>query len=372
MTAPESTNDDGEKLADEAGSGDGVLGDDTATVDGPGPGEEVPSDATSSAAPAGDPPPGSSGGALEWLFARNALREARSAVQERDPERSRRLVQARKAIAYGDLILDPASPPQQGAGPEFALSLYRDALAWLLAVRTPDLPVTPASTDLPLVELSALSGDLATPDELAAIASWNVEGQSLLDQDATFERARRTKRILHALADRLDAEERTVARLKLRRNARVFTVFTAFAVVLAGIVFLVTIASRKPNLAKNKPWRASSSAGVCHPEKRQCTGTDTGIFFHTKEEDSPWVELDLGKPTPFTRTEIVNRLDCCSDRALPLVVEVSNDARTWKEVAKRTESFRTWNANVGQQNARYVRARVARKSVLHLEGFSVR
>jgi hypothetical protein len=104
----------------------------------------------------------------------------------------------------------------------------------------------------------------------------------------------------------------------------------------------------------------------------ECGGARSAMFFHTTEEDKPWVEIDLGAPQKFSRVEVVNREDCCPERAVPLVIEVSDDQKNWRDVARRTEVFREWETTFNQVSARYVRARVDRRSVLHLVRLTVR
>lgn len=96
------------------------------------------------------------------------------------------------------------------------------------------------------------------------------------------------------------------------------------------------------------------------------------IFFHTNEEDSPWVQYDLGEPKTFHEVEVQNRLDCCGDRAVPLVVEVSDDEKSWTQVARMDEPFARWVPTFPPRRARYVRLRVARRSILHLEAVAIR
>jgi hypothetical protein len=96
------------------------------------------------------------------------------------------------------------------------------------------------------------------------------------------------------------------------------------------------------------------------------------MLFHTREEDHPWFEIDLGSPTTFSRVDVENRSDCCADRAIPLIVQVSSDRHTWKEVARRTDSFATWHAKFEAQTARYVRLEAQRRTFLHLDSVEVR
>jgi hypothetical protein len=57
---------------------------------------------------------------------------------------------------------------------------------------------------------------------------------------------------------------------------------------------------------------------------------------------------------------------------VPRVIEVSNDQKNFREVARRTEVFREWETTFPPVTARYVRARVDRRSVLHLVRVTVR
>jgi hypothetical protein len=61
-----------------------------------------------------------------------------------------------------------------------------------------------------------------------------------------------------------------------------------------------------------------------------------------------------------------------AERAVPLILEVSNDGKSYRKVAERTRPFSTWNAKFESTDARYVRLRSPRKTMLHLERVSVR
>ena len=81
--------------------------------------------------------------------------------------------------------------------------------------------------------------------------------------------------------------------------------------------------------------------------------------------------IDLDRDTAFGRIVVKNRYDCCGDRAVPLVLEVSKDSATWTKVAQRDEIFDRWTARFPTQTARFVRARVERASCFHLEDIAV-
>ena len=126
-----------------------------------------------------------------------------------------------------------------------------------------------------------------------------------------------------------------------------------------------------PDLAAGRPWIASSAAMTCMPSAGNCGGGALPVFFHTTLEDRPWVRIDLGSVHDVTSVRVQNRQDCCQERATPLVVEVSEDAMGWSPVARRDQVFEEWRAAFPSRRARYVRLRVDRLSVLHLQEVSV-
>ena len=97
----------------------------------------------------------------------------------------------------------------------------------------------------------------------------------------------------------------------------------------------------------------------------------TSIFFHTREEEQPWVEMDLDAPTKFSSVSVRNRTDSLQERAVPLVLEVSDDRQSWRQLAQRQDFFNVWTPSFDAVSARYVRLRATRKTFLHLEAVQV-
>jgi hypothetical protein len=126
-----------------------------------------------------------------------------------------------------------------------------------------------------------------------------------------------------------------------------------------------------PDLARGKPWSTSSSAATCQPAEGRCAGERTRVLFVTNEEQRPWFQVDLGEPRSFSSVTVRNRGDALLERAIPLVVEVSDDAAGWREVARKPDRFARWEARFSPVTARYLRVRVDRLSVLHLEGVEI-
>jgi F5/8 type C domain len=174
-----------------------------------------------------------------------------------------------------------------------------------------------------------------------------------------------------ALLRTLEADIEAAHQRQLRR----FGALGAGVLGLCVAVFLgqavLRRASAPVDLAAGKPFTLSSTWNVCHPEQGECGGYPTRIAFHTHEQQSPWYQVDLGAPTTFSSLSIRNRTDTALWRAVPLVLEVSDDGATFVEVARRTDVFVDWDPHFPARQARYVRLRVDRVSTLHLESVGV-
>jgi F5/8 type C domain-containing protein len=123
----------------------------------------------------------------------------------------------------------------------------------------------------------------------------------------------------------------------------------------------------RSELSAGRPWRASSKAdsGGCTSPAQQCA-ENTGYFFHTDLEPSPWVEFDLGGNRKISKVVVENRADCCKERAEALVIEVSNDQKRWRNVAHHDGEFISWEAVFTPVNGRYLRVRSTKQNYLHL------
>lgn len=163
-------------------------------------------------------------------------------------------------------------------------------------------------------------------------------------------------------------------RLQKDQGGKVFGIALGLWVASAGVLAGARL-FEPVDLAKDKPFRQSSMWNNvrCDPDHGVCGPLRTRIFFHTLDDPSPWVEIDLGEPKTFSRLTIVNRKDeGLQHRAVPLVIEVSDDQQTWKQVARQDEVFDTWEPKLeAPVKARFVRARADRKTWLHLEALKV-
>jgi hypothetical protein len=311
-------------------------------------------------------------GVKEWFWRGNALKDAKSASTLSSSHRER-LRRARLAAEFAGRMIDPAEPWYDGSALPLAISLYREAAYWVLLAHR-DAAESATLREL-LTNDNYPTGDL-TAAEVTLVKETLGEKTFVQTADEASDALRREavacRTFVQGLIRTELAAERKVTSVLLQRMLRVGIVVVGVAVALMAINAAVQSAIRGPDLAAGKPWRASSKAYDCKPADMECGGAHTGIFFHTLEQDNPWVEIDLGKPTKFARVEVVNRDDCCLERAAPLVIETSNDGQEYREVARTTEAFDTWSATFQAVTARYVRARVDRKSFLHLVRLGVR
>lgn len=163
-------------------------------------------------------------------------------------------------------------------------------------------------------------------------------------------------------------EEQALVR---RRQITLGSFVLAVCIVASVVGRLLLLHNQPVDLAEGRPFTLSSKWADCHPDKNECGGYPTRIAFHTNAEPSPWFQIDLGEPTTFSSATIVNRQDMALPLAVPLVVEVSDDGMSFREIARRDDVFSTWLATFPPQTARYIRLKVARLSTLHLEAVRV-
>jgi len=308
--------------------------------------------------------------ALEWLTRRDALAQAVRDEAQRAGDRVLR-VRGGNAVRAADRLLDP--PDGSPSQPALAMSLYREACPWLLAAAQV-APVGQALGPLLSRAVDALPAlGVAAPDSAVVDALLlDAPAFAALSDTEQGASARAVQRWLGGLLEHLELTHGEVLQLRFERSVRIGALsIVATALAVAGALG-VAHARRGPDLAAGKPWRASSSYDACQPAQRWCAGARTAIFFHTREDPTPWLEIDLESVQRVSRIEVKNRSDYGPERAVPLVVETSTDGVQYWPVARRVETFDQWNATFPPRSARYVRLKVERPSFLHLERVSVR
>ena len=315
-------------------------------------------------------------GFFEWFWRGKSLRIARAHRTQLPFVEQTRLKHALAALEMADRAYDPVDPLRAGSSLGLSISLYREAVYFALLAQSEDfnghdLAAVFASVPAELLEFAAGGHEELRAVKLA-LAERNFVDTAALPMETLPHDAKISREFAHALVRKKLLPEARVGSLLLQRAARTFGLTLLIVALVVAAVAEYQRLTLKPDLAAGKPWRASSSLDTCKPQEHYCASAHTDIFFCTTDEQNPWVEIDLGKPTAFSSLEITNRSDCCGERATPLAAEVSLDQKKWHEVARRHDSFSTWSPKFKQQNARYVRLRALRRTILHLEKVAVR
>jgi hypothetical protein len=308
----------------------------------------------------------------EWFWRGRALRDAQALTAPTSAQREC-VRRASLAMELADRAVDPGEPLEAGSPMPLAVSLYREATYWALVgreegERSADLSdafarstIDFSKTGLSQEELGKVRAALVDKTFIQVADEPPEQQNAEADLCQTF---------VHALIDGESYDDRITA-LLIQRWLRVGV---ALLVVVTSL-FATKVAIKKgyigADLALGKKWRASSAAFECHPEHEECGGAVTSIFFHTNEENKPWVEIDLGSPQVFKRIEVENRPDCCEDRAVPLFISVSDDQQHWRKIARRTDPFQKWELTFEPVKARYIQLKVNRRSILHLAAVRV-
>ena len=114
------------------------------------------------------------------------------------------------------------------------------------------------------------------------------------------------------------------------------------------------------------------------PEEDAIGGCDTvmnGLWgFCTAVEENPWWQIQLERSWPLDHLLIYNRCDRWSERASRLIVLLSDDGKTWKEVYRHDgTTFLGYTDNkplavpLDGARAQYVRIQLPGKTCLHLD-----
>jgi len=300
----------------------------------------------------------------DWIFRTSALREARREIAEVGETRIRAAAQARLALEIARRVASPAESLPRGSRPAALIGLYRDAMTWALFSEQPGVERLPDFKALwteiePPRKLRLAGGERA----LAIAERWLLADSASDWLSANDGEAAAVGRVAEQVISELDQLGQRFDQLRTQRLVSVIVL----VMVATSLVLLVWTLQIGRDLALGKPFVTSSSSASCIP-RTQCEG----LLFHTQEERNPWVEFDLGSVVSVRRVEVRNRADCCGERAIPLVVELSTDRQSYSEVARADDAFSEWIAKFSAQPARYVRLRVPRKSMLHLEAVAVR
>jgi F5/8 type C domain len=292
---------------------------------------------------------------------REALANAREDDAKCPPSRRGALKMARAHADVADALLN--SEDEMALAP--VLTLYREALLWLLAEDAASRRVLALAMDsAPESFLAEAAQDDVRMARLRHLLAMHAH---LAPPDTSTQEQRRlaemTRASVRAMLDQVSALEARNVRTILRR--RRWRIGFAAGVLVAGFAALTGIGIllfTPTDLAQGKPWQTSSALSAVFTAK---------VMFHTNEEMNPWFEIDLVRPTAVHRLFVKNRADCCQERAVPLLIEVSLNRSNWQQVARRDSPFAFWEPSFSPVEARYVRLRVPRFTALHLEQVTV-
>lgn len=296
-----------------------------------------------------------------------------------------------QAKAAGDAAIQTLHPTALFTGGEAyvrAAELYRRAIQSGIAARLvaagEDNPVTErvkqaATIEAPLPDLSELLA--ATPP--ATLRKWALSNTHLqnclhhlsLDQDAVTsldEDARHDvcsdlgafyRSMLVALAPAESAAE-------VKRFKRDLGLFALGGLVVVACVWGVNALYQRKlatDLTLDATWSASSRhIDACRSPEQECPESEE-FFFCTRQEKNPWLMFDFKTTKTFSAVEVINRQDCCGERAKSLIISVSEDKENWLVVAERREQFKTIDASFPPVSARYLKLEVPEPSaMLHL------
>jgi hypothetical protein len=212
-----------------------------------------------------------------------------------------------------------------------------------------------------LLAAAGSEGELSTLE--AALSSRTYVAESELSPDEQSRSAHALSRFARALLSDLEQPRVRIDLLLFQRLWRCGGLLGLLVLAAFGASLVSELLQRQRDVAHGKPWRASSvytALPGCPSPAQDCTESPF-YFIHTQDDDKPWLEIDLGSKQRIVGAIIKNREDCCADRAVPLVLAVSNDHRTWKEVARRKDVLGTWSPTFAPVSARWVRVQVQRR-----------
>lgn len=307
----------------------------------------------------------------EWLWQTQALASAKNRATAITPRQRLQMEQARSLFDLGERVRDRITTVTSESTAITAQILFHQASLLALSALAPDGESPEACWAAKQSHIAKLAGlDPAAETRLNRLfpAPFEVDA-SLSETQINSD----TELLQHALGLFVAEVEVPHRQVDVVRGIRAFHVTLAVLALVAvsGLLGFSTIKRKlnPPNLLEGKSWHTSSTRPNT-PTTPICSGTG-GFFFHTDEELNPWVQFDLGSVQSVRRVEVANRARF-ETRPLPLAIELSLDGKTWLEVARKTDAFTSWDVDFVPKDARYLRARAASKTWLHLECLKAR
>ncbi len=308
----------------------------------------------------------------QWFWQGSRLRQLKDQLRATPPEIVELRNRARNAYhAAIAILVDPKLSSVESAQAP-ALLLLGDSILWSLRAHLAslggsegdDLSAELLGSEPLLREMVPQDDERTRMVELIATASAERKDRALEPAPGEVSRLRE---LADALVERGDASARGVEAVWFARLLRI--VVPVFVCLIAMGVTSALLEQARLNRETMIPWRTSSLVArfSCESPRQGCFHDH--FFFHTREQRKPWIEFDLENVPSVSQLVIRNRTDCegCSARAVPLVIEVSDDRKKWKEIARRDADFQVWTAKFSTIHPRWLRLRSTRKTSLHLK-----
>jgi hypothetical protein len=177
----------------------------------------------------------------------------------------------------------------------------------------------------------------------------------------------RIGRLVEHLLIPFESRARRLERRWVRRTTALLAALACTGASAYGVRAYQLFRLSQVDYAEGAAWTTTTTFpfGGCKSPEQTCKGGDK-YFFHTQTEENPAIVFDLRARKTISRVWVENRRDCCAERAVPLVVLVSTNQKSWKEVARITTEFEVWRAIFPEVRARYVKLMVENTAILHL------
>jgi hypothetical protein len=345
--------------------------------------EQREAPATSQAPPAGDEPvvaakpPKPASGVRRFFLMEERLRQAKTEVFQAGQPRFQEFLLARSLADCARAMLD--FPERQDG----ALLLMRDSAELALRARV----ARSGAVDSSSMSREALWNAFASlrekqPWEALSEAQRELVRQTLtegsnetlaaLDAEQRKARTKAMARFLPPLVVGLQEESERVAQV---RAVRAFRIGGTLVLLIAVLIFAgsaIARALRGENVALGKPVTISSNWDVRRfPASSIVDGDTDALGCHTQQEQRPWVQIDLGRPVGIREVAVHNRQEY-SERAVPLIIEVSLDGKRYQVFDRREQDFDLWKSVKEQPvEARFVRLTIPKRNHLHLNEVQV-
>ena len=211
---------------------------------------------------------------------------------------ARHLGRAVKALTIGDALADPIRPSQRDVGVDAALAVYAQGLLWALTIDADQAAPTSleqawttAAPDL----LAAAADEAAIRSARAALARSPLRRAEMTDAEQEGDLGA-VRTVLRGLIRALRQRQPSRARLSVRRWVRGGLVAVVAIAAVSVLALVATRLLRGRDLAAGKPWIASSIEQGCEVNTGICQGQAVDLLVHTRQEESPWVRVDLTSP----------------------------------------------------------------------------